>query len=97
MILAETLDEVLSSEGDSMIPVIIPTMVVEKCNQLILDALSEHGLPASEPLLIPALKPHIQGPLRPRSDDNDAEDLVFMMWHIDAVRAWQQIDRRIDE
>lgn len=95
MILAETLDEVLGSRGDSIIPVILPKMVAEKCNQLILDALKEHGLPAFEPSLIPALKPNRPQVMSNRSAEG--EDLVPMFWCIDAVRAWQQIDRRIDE
>lgn len=95
MVLAETLDEVLSSNGDSLIPIIVPMMVAEKCNQLILDALKEHDLPASAPSLIPALKPGTQQVIENRSAEG--EDLVPMFWHIDAIRAWQQIDRRIDE
>lgn len=95
MVLADSLEKVLSSEGDSIIPIILPMNVVEKCNQLVSDALSEHGLPASEPLLIPALKPEFQRPFTKRS--TGGENLVPMLWHIDSVRAWQLIDRRIDE
>lgn len=97
--LSSTLDEVLASGADSVIPVILPSSVMAKCNELILQALKDHGLPAdNEPVMV-ALKGSLLDEwidrAREKAEDGDYDVPVF--WHIDAITAWQQIDRRIDE
>lgn len=94
MVLRSTLDEVMGEEGDSIIPVCAPPAVVDKCNSLIAAALEDHGLPgSSEPSLIPALRLQFMERVTPIS----GETLRPMFWRIDSIRAWQLIDRRIDE
>lgn len=91
-----TLDEVMGETGDSIIPILVPPSVVEKCNALITAALEEHGLPrSSEPSLVPALKPQFMD--QAVEHKLDEEEIMPMFWQIDAIRAWQLIDRRIDE
>lgn len=94
MALCSTLDDVMGEDGDSIIPILLQPAVIEKCNALISAALEEHGLPrSSEPSLVPALKPRMMREVQAP----DGEQLVPVFWRIDAVRAWQLIDRRIDE
>lgn len=82
---------------------IIPRSVMDKCNQLILEALGEHGLPASEPPVELALKGTLLDGWVERAQRKALEQGlsgdydVPIFWNIDSVRAWQQIDRRIDE
>lgn len=97
MALGTTLSDVLGPDGDSIIPVFLPPRVVERCNDLIADALKDHCLPNLEPSLSPAIK---TDQLRQTEEDAESvgqEYLIPTFWHIDAVRAWQLIDRRIDE
>jgi hypothetical protein len=73
----------------------MPELVVDKYNSLILDALSDHGLPASSAPLTPAFKPHIQRAIDSISG-NAGDHLMPVFWRIDSALSWQQIDRRID-
>lgn len=93
MVLLETLDDVVGPRGDSLIPVHLPETVFKKCNDIILAALKDHGLPHSEPSLVPALKDAWMQQLR----DSREQKHVPVIWRIDAIRCWQLIDRRIDE
>lgn len=96
MILGKTLSEVLSSAGDSVIPVFLPLPIIDRCNELILGALKDHNIPASEPPITLALRPHLQlqwTELQGTGENN----LVPSFWRINAICAWQLIDRRIDE
>lgn len=91
-----TLDEVMGETGDSIIPILAPPSVIERCNALITAALEEHGLPrSSEPSLVPALKPQFMD--QAVQHTLEGETIMPMLWRIDAIRAWQLIDRRIDE
>lgn len=97
MTLGATLSDVLGRDGDSIIPVFLPARVVERCNGFIADAAKDRGLPHLEPSLSPAIK---SDQLRQAEEDAESvgqEYLIPTFWHIDAVRAWQLIDRRIDE
>lgn len=86
----------MGETGNAIIPILAPPSVVEKCNALIIAALEEHGLPqSSEPSLVPALKPTFMD--QAVEHKLDEEEIMPMFWRIDAIRAWQLIDRRIDE
>lgn len=95
IILADTLADVLGPEGDTIIPLFLPTQVVSFANDTISKVLEELSLPNThKPLTDVLVTSEEDGP----SNGNrlwGTEDIVH--WRINAITVWQLIDRRIDE
>jgi hypothetical protein len=77
----------MGPKGNSWIPVSLPPDLILYINDLVADALKDHGLSYDKPILVPALV----------NDEILNMNLRVVYWHIDPILAWQQIDRRIDE
>jgi len=90
MVIKESLEEVLSPDGDTLIPLWIPESFVTFANEMISRALVAHCLPQNTQPLYSALN-------NPLEDSQVAGDLRPFYWKIDDLCAWQKIDRRIDE
>ncbi|KAF8328782.1 uncharacterized protein EI90DRAFT_3125526 [Cantharellus anzutake] len=90
MVIGKSLEKVLGSEGDFLIPLWLPEDFVSFANETIKNSLAAHHLPVDiEPLCLISNQP---------LQDTDASgNLRPYYWHIDRVCAWQKIDRRIDE
>ena len=90
MVIKKSLEEVLSRDGDTLIPLWIPESFVTFANEMIARALVAHCLPQNTQPLYSALN-------SPLEDSEVARDLRPFYWKIDDLCAWQKIDRRIDE
>lgn len=97
MTLQKSLAEVSGPTGDSVIPLFLPAVVLDRCNELILAALKDHDLPHAEPPIIPALKPPSLEKIQASFEEQGIEPCIPAFWRVDSIRAWQLIDRRIDE
>lgn len=76
-----------------MIPVFLPINVAKRCNDLVMTASKEQGIPCFRAPLTPLFV----GQHPEHLDHLDNEATVPMFWHCDSVRSWQQMDCRIDE
>jgi hypothetical protein len=75
--------------GDFRIPLYLPPEFIVFVNDLVSDALKDHGLAHDKPILTPvSMNQSVKLA-------NNTLEVVY--WHIDPILAWQQIDRRIDE
>lgn len=100
---ASTVEEVLAAEGDIRLYLFIPPAFRDYAATLIDAALKDRGLTSptmsGKTILYDAL---LNPPDRPvdkkkRKGDLFRADNVLVCWRMNAVTAWQQIDRRIDE
>lgn len=94
MILGKDLREVMSSDGNFRIPIFIPPGVVERCNSIIREALKDREIKETVPCLTPAFSEDVMERIR---RDPSTDGCTVYLWQIDAMHAWQLVDRRIDE
>lgn len=95
--LGRRLQDVVGKTGDFLVPIFLPEVIIDKCNDLILSALKDHNLPSSVPPLTPALKEEYMSQVEEAMEELGVEVFLPTLWHVDSIRAWQLIDRRIDE
>jgi hypothetical protein len=57
----------------------------------------DHNLPSFVPPLTPASKEQYMRQIEETMVRRNIEVLLPTLWRIDSIRAWQVIDRRIDE
>ncbi|KAF9514959.1 hypothetical protein BS47DRAFT_831105 [Hydnum rufescens UP504] len=92
---APTLKEVLSETEDIKLYLFMPPSFLAYASDLIRQALVERGLIVKDekgPNILYNVLVH-----RAEDDNYSKQNPVLVCWRINAVVAWQQVDRRIDE
>ncbi len=86
---ADSVDEILSSAKDVVIPLILTTEFMEFANGLTLKALEEAGPKVDDE--------DRMRPLIPADHADPEEDESTVYWRLNKALNWQMLDRRIDE
>jgi hypothetical protein len=81
---SESMDEILTSAKDIVIPVMMPKKPFYFANEMLTDALSRLSVTDISPLLATS-----------ESDSEDDEILTF--WRLNSILNWQMLDRQVDE